>query len=130
MTIVFTGELDDSQKQIIEDLQSRIRKQDEDLFAQRNQLIELSNLVERQKGELLRRDDKLKEQIFVTKVQEKKLEEKGKEIVKMIKTQENIKEEEDIEKMESEKQVIKKRRRLSVSYSHLLMSLISKNCET
>ena len=66
----------------------------------------MSNLVEKQREELLRRDDKLKEQMYVAKVQGKKLEEKGKEIVEILKTQENIKEEEEIEKTEFEKQVI------------------------
>ena len=99
------GELDDSQKERIEELLSRISKQDEELFTLRKQLVELSELVEKQKEELLRRDDKLKEQLYVTKVQEKKLEEKGNKIVEMIKTQENMKEEEEIERIESDKQV-------------------------
>ena len=99
------GELDDSQKEKIEELLSKICKQDEELLTQRKQLIELSKLVEKQEEELLRRDDKLKEQMYVSKVQEKKLEERGKEIVHMIKTQETMKEEEEMEKTENEKQV-------------------------
>jgi len=104
-----TGELDDSQKERIEELLSRISKQDEELFTLRKQLVELSELVEKQKEELLRRDDKLKEQLYVTKVQEKKLEEKGNKIVEMIKTQENMKEEEEIERIEGDKQVLASR---------------------
>lgn len=97
--------MDDSQKQAIEDLQSRLDKKDEELSVLRKQLVELSNLVERQKEELLKRDDKLKEQLYVSKVQEKQLQEKGKEIVQMIKSQENVKGEEDAMRIENEKQV-------------------------
>ncbi|XP_065060933.1 forkhead-associated domain-containing protein 1-like [Rhopilema esculentum] len=99
-----TGELDDTQKQKIEELQTRIVKQDEELFVQRKQLTELSALLEKQKKELLKRDDKLKEQIFVTKEQEKKLKEKGKEIVQLIRTHEDKEDEGDAEKLEIAKQ--------------------------
>lgn len=75
------------------------------MFSQRKQLVELSNLVERHKTELLRRDDKLKEQIYVTKMQGQKLQEKGKEMVQLIKTQESEKEEKEHEDLVVEKQV-------------------------
>lgn len=97
--------MDDSQKERVEDLQTQLSKKDTELLAQRKQLVELSSLVERQKEELLKRDDKFKEQLYVAKVQERRLEEKGKEIVEMIKTQENIKGEEEAEKLEVEKRV-------------------------
>lgn len=97
--------MDDSQKERVEDLQTQLSKKDTELLAQRKQLVELSSLVERQKEELLKRDDKFKEQLYVAKVQERRLEEKGKEIVEMIKTQENIKGEEEAEKFEVEKRV-------------------------
>ena len=75
------------------------------MFSQRKQLVDLSNLVERQKAELLRTDDKLKEQIYVTKVQGQKLQEKGQEMVELIKTQESEKEEKEHEELIVEKQV-------------------------
>ena len=102
----FLGELDDTQKHRIEELQSRIRKQDDELFTQRKQLLELSNLVDKQKTELIKRDDKLKEQVFVSQVQEERLYEKGKEIVQMIQTKEFERDADDDEKYQMEKQVI------------------------
>ncbi len=102
---ISTGELDDTQKQKIEDLKDRIRKQDDELFSQRKQLIDLSNLVEEQKSELIKRDGKLKEQMYVAHVQEERLQDKGKEIVHLLQHQEAEREEQEIAEYQTDKKV-------------------------
>eukprot|EP00794_Sanderia_malayensis_P015120 gene15120-16676_t len=101
-----TGELDDTQKQKIEELRDRIRKQDEELFTQRKQLVELSNLVEQQKIQLLKQDDKIKEQKYVTHAQEEKLKDKGNEIVSLLEHQEAEREEYDTEQYITDKKAL------------------------
>ncbi len=89
----------------MEELKERIRKQDDELFTQRKQLVELSNLVEQQKLELVKQNDKLKEQMYVTHAQEEKIQNKGKEIVQLLQQQEADREEKDTEKYISDKKV-------------------------
>ncbi len=68
-------------------------------------MIDLSNLVEEQKSELIKRDGKLKEQMYVAHVQEERLQDKGKEIVHLLQHQEAEREEQEIAEYQTDKKV-------------------------
>ena len=99
------GEMDDQQKEEIEGLQDRIRKQEEDLFNQRKQLVQLSALVEEQQKELLSKGSQLKEQIFICNRQEEEIKGRGKEMVQMQKEQDTERVEHDVEMYQLEQEV-------------------------
>ena len=75
------GELSDKQKQRLEEYAEKIRLQDDELAAQRKQLVQLSALVDEQRKEIDSREDIMTKQEKVLLKQKQNMHKKGNELV-------------------------------------------------